>query len=182
MEKVTLVAALIAAVGSVTGVLLQVVLQTFASRSSEMRAAQRITLQPYLARLASALHQVIAISDIYMKRYPRQDVDGWREKGKQVQEKLKKLRWEVRYFLWGLDEGLRTMSHFFDWVTHLQDYPDKAEYLLKQGDELRRALDDAIRNAYVRGTGPSWKDRWKVNKSVKRVQEARYVVGIEEET
>ena len=170
MEKVTLAAALIAAAGSIVGVILQV----FASRSSEMRAAQRATLRPYLARLSTNLHQVVAISNIYIKRYPNHDVENWRERGKEAQEKIKELRWEVRYFLWGLDEGLRTMSHFFDWVTHLQDYPDEAAQLLKRGDELRIALDNAIRNAYLRGTAPSWIDRWKVSKSAQRVRQARF--------
>jgi len=148
-ETLTLIATLIAAIIAAAASITAVILQMRAAKTSEMRVAQRVTIRPYLPRLATALHQVVASSVVYIKRYREgHSVENWQERGKKAQKDITDIRWKVRYSLWGLDEGLRTMSRLFDWITHLRDYPDKTELLLQEGDTLRRALDFAIRNSH----------------------------------
>lgn len=143
-EQTTLIAAVIAAVAAT----LQIVLSAITSRNSEFRAAHRRILEPYIQDIGRSIHQILASSKMYLKRYGKQQsLDNWRSRAEDAVHRLKEIRWKVRYPLWGIDEGLRVITRVFHWVSHLQDYPDNAEKLFKAGDNLRKALDEAIKNS-----------------------------------
>lgn len=69
--------------------------------------------------------------------------------------KLKQLRWKIRYPLWGIDEGLKTIGRLHDWSLHFKKTPEEAKKLLDQGDMLRKAIDKVIKSSYINGRPPS---------------------------
>src|SRR6185437_11450439 len=79
-------------------------------RGEEFRTAQRDVIVEDLKTVGKAIHEVIALSNIQLKllNHP-----GHAEKYRLAAEaarRLKEKRLDVRYTLWGLDEGLRILS------------------------------------------------------------------------
>jgi hypothetical protein len=163
VEQATLIAAIIAATASA----FQIVISAFSSRDAEFRAAHRKILEPHLSDLGFSMHQLLASSKMYMQRYGRQQaLANWRNRAEEASHRLKDLRRQVRYPLWGIDEGIRTLTRVFHWVSHLQEHPEAAEVLFIASDKLRQALDEAIRNSYQAGRPPNTIEVWKVNLNV----------------
>ena len=116
-EIITLIAALIAAITSLINILISVI----AGKYSEFRSAHRKSLQSYIEPLGKELHQILATSNVYIERMTSgESQDKWVERATEATNNLKELRWSVRYPLWGVDEGIRTLTRLFDWLTHLQ--------------------------------------------------------------
>lgn len=159
-DQVTLIAAALAAVASVAGLVLNIVAQS----RSEVRQANRILLGPYLIDLARCLHEVMACATILSKARSEESRANWRDRAAKAQEKIKELRLELRYPLWGIHEGLRVISLLPNWLEHMQPIPEVREDLWTNGNHLRRALDIAIRNAYTSGSPPSRRHRRRVNR------------------
>lgn len=92
-----LVGASIAALASV----LTLVLTRWGNRSSELRAAHRTLLYPAIERLGDLIHQVVAVSTIFLTRAEAgQDLAPWRRQGDIVARGLMEIRRAVRYPLW----------------------------------------------------------------------------------
>ena len=162
----TLIAAVVAAVASVAGLVLNLVAQS----RSEVRQANRALLGPYLNDLARALHEVMATATILTKARTDQSRANWRERAADAQAKIKGFRSELRYPLWGIHEGLRVISLIPNWLEHTQDAAEVAEEIWADGNRLRHALDLAIRDAYASGRLPSRRRQRRVNRFAQRLR------------
>ena len=149
-EIVTVVAALIAATAS----LLVLILNLDAQRRAELRLAHRKFLETHLPALSAALHEIVATSNVIVKRKPGSTLASWQKRSEKAQQELKNLRPKLRYPLWGLDEGVRVLTRLPGWVMHLRDRPQHAALLLKRADRLRRRLDRSIQRSYRHGRPP----------------------------
>jgi len=158
----TLIAAVIAALSSFAGL--------FARRASELRKAHRETLEPHVQDLAEGIHQAVATSNIIVMTNSEEGRENWRARGADAKEKLKDLRVQLRYSLWGLDEALKDLSQVPDWVEHAWDYPDYREEIIERGDKLGDALDHSIRKCYRKGRTPSWFERARVEYRRRRLR------------
>lgn len=147
----TLVAALVAAAGSI--------ISLFVKRASTMRKAHRDSLEPHIGELAKSIHQAVATSAIIVKTNSTQSRERWRARGTDTKKTLKALRTELRYSLWGLDKAIRELALLPDWVEHAWDYPEYRKELIERGDKLSDALDRSIRRCYAKGRTPSWFER-----------------------
>ena len=169
-EQVTLVAALLAFVASVV----TLAGNLFKQRSSDFGAAHRRLLEPHVHNLSEALHQIGASSSLLIKNRDNDVVSArWREKADEAQSEIKKCRRVLRYPLWGLDDGLRTVSRLADWVDHVRATPETAQSILDAGGELRGALDQAIRKSYLKGRPPHFIDVARVNRHSKKLKQVR---------
>jgi len=165
MDKTTatLIAASIAAIASFISI--------FANKASEFRAAHRKTLSDYIHDLSKTLHQVVATSDILTKTNTDENWRNWKEKSEDAKKKLKEMRPELRYTLWGLDYGFKMLSRLPDWVVHAQKYPKHEEKIVTKGAKIASTLDKCIRKSYQKGRPPRFYEVWKVNRASKKFEE-----------
>ncbi|MEK9509442.1 hypothetical protein WI460_14695 [Gemmatimonadota bacterium Y43] len=168
-DDVTLIAAGIAATASLVALGFNI----WNHRSSETRAALRVILAPVVDELGERIHEVVAMSTMMSKADSEQSRLKWREQAAAAAEKLKRARRRVRYSLWGLDEGLRTLARTPDWISHLSAAPVSAKQLLDASGELAEALDEAVRSAYLTGRPPKQKDVKKADAAADKVRSLR---------
>jgi len=154
-EEATLLAAGIAAAASV----LKLISDALSARGQATRAAHRSTLEPYLARLGTAIHQVTAGVVLVHRRFK-----GGQEPGNAFQnaqhaaQLLKDLRLEVKYALGGADESLRVLTRAPDWIaTYKGDA--SGDQLVAKLQQLSKLLDEVVSNSYRKGRPPSWYER-----------------------
>lgn len=161
-QTATLVAASVSAVASI----LVFLGNLFGSRSSEARAAHRKILEPYLAALGRALHEVVASSVIAHHRVAGgQDAGTFGKSGLAAAEVLKSQRLEVKYSLRGIDDGLRTLSRLPNWAaTYRGDA--SGDDLIADARALAAAVDDVIARSYSKGRPPTRSDRKRVSRRV----------------
>lgn len=112
----TLIAASIAASVSLISLLMHA---TF-GRNSEARAAHRQLLAEHLTDLASSVAEVVATANVLnlvaKEGSTREKRLNWQTKGEAAVKRLKCVRPKVRYPLYGLDDGLRTLSRIPHWT------------------------------------------------------------------
>lgn len=169
----TLLAAAVAAAASLYNV--------FAQRSSSLREAHRTKLDPHIDDLSRHLHSIVAASKVYLQKKGEISIDNWRKKANQSGRELAKLRPALRYSLWGLEKGLRTLNRLPHWVQHSNHDPELAGRVAESGDKLRKALDFSVRRCYASGRSPSWYERLWVERRRKQL-EAVYYAGSNQET
>ena len=134
-EVATLVAAGVAAGASI----LTLGISLFTNRRAEARAAHRLALADQLPVLAEGLHEVSATAEIIRKRFVAgQDPRPWIARFETGKAKLDVIRPRIRYTLWGLDEGIRTLSRLGHWVATYRDQ-DGAERLLAEAKKRKKA-------------------------------------------
>ncbi len=165
-DQLTLIAALVAAFG----VIINTVLTLMNNRRAEYRSASRKILEEEIASLGTAFHEVIATSRILLKSTGEDNLKNWRAKARDAQESLKEIRPRVRYPLWGIDEGLKTLSKVPDWTNHLLINPEAANKLLDASDILVKQCDHAARKSYLKGQPPSLLTAWRIGKASKKVR------------
>ena len=163
----TLIAASIAAGVS----LLNLIWTIWSQRSAEVRAARRQVIVVDLKLLGKALHETLALSNIQLKCIAEPIHKEKYKRAAEAARSLKDLRHEVRYSLWGLDEGLRVLTRLPDWIGHAKGSPETAEELFRRASRLGDALDEAIRKAYVFGAEPSFWQRLRVNREAAALRE-----------
>ncbi len=152
-ENITLVAALLAAFAS----LLSLFISLRAQHTSEIRIAYRKHLEPYITDLSNYLHQTVATANVLVHKTEethKKQYQKWREESIESANRLKELRPKLRYPLWGLDEGIRTITRFPSWVDQNRKNP-KINKILHAGDRLRRAIDYSVRHSYLGGRPPT---------------------------
>ena len=177
IEQVTLIAAIIAALAS----LITLILNFFASRASEFRAAHREILKPHLHDLSQALYSTIATTKILSEAKTEPAIENWRERANDAKSQLKDLRIRLRYPLWGITDSMNTLSRIPDWIEHARPLPSKhSSALFKRGRSLGIYLDGAIRNSYAKGRPPTWVDRarvafakWRLERTYKGMKSGR---------
>lgn len=155
-ETITLLSALIAAVASVGGLLLK----ASSDSQTELRAVKRKTLEPHISGLGTALHEIVATSNILMHPAKEKARPKWVERSKKAQGALKTLRPQVRYALWGAEDSLRSLSYLPDWVSRQAANLENTRGLIKQATLLRMALDGVIQRCYDEGRTPTVMERW----------------------
>jgi len=157
-EQVTLIAAIIAALASVTTLIMNV----FAAKSAEMRVAYRQSLEKYIHELSSAIHSTIATAKILTQAKTEPAVQNWRERATTAQNKLKELRVILRYPLWGITDSMNTLTRLPDWIENARRFPDHANQIFEKGKELGYRLDIAILNSYTYGRPPTFYEQLRV--------------------
>lgn len=143
----------------------------FLGQRSESRSAHRDALGPYLSDLGEAIHEVTALSTIVVKRVKRdQAVYEYIREAERAANDLKDLRRQVMYTLWGVDDGLRTLSRLPDWINHAKQDPPLAGELVNEASKLAEKLDETIRESYLKGRPPRWYERGKVSRQESTVR------------
>ncbi len=167
-DEATLVAAGVAALAS----LAVIIMDLQGRRSSEMRVAQRNTLEPHVEELARAMYEIIATAQVAVTRARSgQSLESWFSRSSVASDAVRDLRLKIRYPLWGIDEGLRAITRLPDWTQHTLADLDKAEELVRHADRLRGALDITIRNCYIDGRTPNLIERHRVRRSASRLRD-----------
>lgn len=147
-------AAIIAAIVSVVNLFFA----SRAKRSAEMRVAYRKLLSPHICKLGEALHQILAATNVLLRRAKFGSGKGeWEKRGQEASDTIEVLRRKLRYPLWGIDSGLKRLRRVLNWSQHLKVVPDEADKLFIAGDKLKDAIDEALRYSFSHGRPPSWR-------------------------
>lgn len=165
-ETATLIAAGIAALVSILNLLLT---GTF-RKQEEMRGAIRSAAAENLNDIGRLVHEVIALSYVLAKANSDQDHKVKHEKGREAAKSLKTKRLDVRYSLWGIEEGLRTLTRIPDWVAHTRVDTKRRDKLLAAASDLGAVVDDVVRKTYLTGTVPGWLSRWRVQRKAAKAK------------
>lgn len=169
MGDATVTAAVIAA----SAALIVSLATAVSSRATDTRSAHRSVLAPFLADLGQHLAGVVATAHVFLKRAAaEQDLGAWRARMLSHADDLMTLRSQVRYPLYGLEEGLRVLSRVSSWTQHFTSQAKMREgrELLEHADRLRSTLDRTVAKSYRRGEPPTRLDRWQVERRAKRVR------------
>lgn len=159
-ETATLIAAIIAAVVSI----INLVGGASYRRNEEIRAAIRTAVAANVDSVGRLVHEVIALSFILAKANSDESHKEKHVKARQAADRLKAKRLDVRYSLWGLEEGLRTLTRVPDWVAHTRGNTRHREPLLEAASELGALIDGAVRRTYLTGDAPNWLARWRISR------------------
>lgn len=148
----TLAAAIIAAIFSL--------LTLLSTRPTEIRAANRKTLETYIPDLSDAIHQLIAISNILLKNKTEESRGNWRQKAEEAKSILKEIRPKIRYSLWGLEDYILSLTRLPDFTLYTLDDIEVAKKVVKRGTRLGDSLDNCIRKCYLNGRTPRFYELW----------------------
>ena len=148
----TLLAAIVAAFASIICLFVSLANQ----KGAEFRGAHRKILEKHIEDLSEAIHQMLASCDVIVKRIDKgQDVTEWISKFDESKSKIEAIRRKLRYPLWGIDGGIRSLVRLKDWVLHVKIVPGQQREILDMGEGLRKAVDGAIKYSYVEGSPPN---------------------------
>jgi len=153
-QEATLIAAVIAAVASVSKLLFD--------RFSENRSSFRALLQPLVADLGESLHGIVATCNVMSRSNSAEQHENWHTKAKAERDKLKALRPKLRYPLWGVDDGLRVLLRLPEWTAHARGQPKRLKLLITRATRLREAIDAVALRCYRNGRLPDAFERLQV--------------------
>ena len=153
-QEATLIAAVIAAVASVSKLLFD--------RFSENRSSFRALLQPLVAELGESLHGIVSTCNVMGRAGGDQRHANWHKKAEAERDKLETLRPKLRYPLWGLDEGLRVLIRLPEWTAHARGQTKRLELLNERATRLRKFLDVVVLRCYRNGRLPDAFERLQV--------------------
>lgn len=160
----TFLAAIIAALASLVSLVYR--------KDFESKAAYRKVLDSILNDLSEAIHETVATSNIIVKTSTKEGLKNWSAKADNAKKKLKVLTYRTRYSLYGLEDGMRTLSRLPDWAEHKRNIPNEINPLLKKAGRLKYWLDYSIRKSYFRGTSPNSFQKMMVNYSAYSLRKA----------
>lgn len=136
------------------------------------RQAHRDLLGAYLADLGRDIPGILAASTVYHSRAASgQSVASWQARAEAHASGLKGLRSNLRYLLYGADEGFRVLARVSSWIQHFGKSSTDGEHFLASADELRERLDRTIAKSYRRGEPPTWWDRRMIDRAAAGVTE-----------
>jgi hypothetical protein len=165
--EATLIAATAAAIASISSLVVNIYFQGQAER----RISYRKSLEAFLPELAKALYTTMASSNVLAKiPSDTSKYVNWRKRAGEARKSLHELRYQVRYQLWGLDDGLRTLTRIPNWIEHARGRDELVSALLIEATGLRELIDEVIRKAYAKGSPPNW---WQRRKVLHRTQNLR---------
>lgn len=151
-------------------VLIKTVVDLAGGGRNAARNAHRELLGAYLADLGRDIPGVVAASTVYHSRVASgQSVASWQAKAEAHATGLKALRSNLRYLLYGADEGIRVLTRVSSWIQHFGKHSDSGQQLLDAADALRERLDRTIAKSYRRGEPPTWWDRRVLDRSAREV-------------
>lgn len=154
--EATFYAATIAAVMA----LVSIVINLSISYHTERRISHRKSLENAFNNIGNLIYQVVAMSNTISSKYKsHQDATNTINKVDLVRKKLDICRWEVRYSLWGLDEGFRQLVRLPSYVAQCKKFPKQSEEFIRRGTKIRSCLDRAIMTSYEMGRRPLYRHR-----------------------
>ena len=133
----TLVASSIAAIASVV----VLVMRLRSGESAEARAAYRDELRPYVQEMGDALYMLVACATLYARDHATKNRDHWNRQLDAAAHKLRGIRFRVRYQLWGLDEGLRSMVFLSFWIRQAEAGEEERKLLVAAATASRKLRD-----------------------------------------
>ena len=151
----------------------------------DYKMAYRSRLAEFDAIIGGAMYQLLACCSMYGLKLSQdkelltgekqksdfvKSLNKWREKADEQRKALEDCRHKARYVLYGLDEGLRTLTRMPGWLCHYSAAPDKINALKESADKLRKELDAAILYSYMKGRPPSRSICKKVNIAAENVR------------
>jgi len=142
----TFLAAIIAAIMSLITYL--------STKPTEIRAANRKTLEPYIYDIADSIHQLIATSNILLKNKTQESRENWKEKAESAKSKLKDIRPKIRYSLWGLEDYILSLTRLPDYTLYTLEDIEIAKKVVSRGTRLGDKVDKCIKNCYLNGRTP----------------------------
>jgi hypothetical protein len=148
----TLYAALVAAFFSL--------LTLLAKKPTEIRAANRRTLEGYIFDLSDSIHQLTAISNILLKNKSPLSRNNWSRRAERAKVVLKALRPKIWYSLWGLENHILSLTRLPDYTLYTLENKETAKKVVRHGSKLGGAIDKCIRNCYLNGRSPKIWELW----------------------
>ena len=154
-EWATLIAAIIAALFALIGVFLNIKNAALLSQ----RGALRKILENDIKDIGSCLYLIVAYSQKMAGANSDASFRNFEKLAERQRQILNKLRSNMRYSLWGLDQGFRELRSAPMYISHYKHSRSgpAARKIIRISTKLRLALDKAILSAYVAGLPP---DRW----------------------
>ena len=153
-------AAIIAAATSILSLAVTIIVNS----RGERRIAMRQSLQDSLNQVGGLLYRIVATS----QKMTDMRTDVTFQTARKVADKccieLDARSREIRYALWGIDEGFRTMRMIPNYIANLkaERTGPRAARVIELSTELRISIDNSIRKAYRNGTVPSCTSRFTV--------------------
>lgn len=151
----TLLASSIAAIASVV----VLVMRLRSGESAEARAAYRDELRPYVQEMGDALYMLVACATLYARDHATKNRDHWNRQLDAAAHKLRGIRFRVRYQLWGLDEGLRSMVFLSFWIRQAEAGEEERKLLVAAATRLRKRLDRTVMRCFLQGRPPNLRER-----------------------
>ena len=139
-------------------------------RSAEVRLAQRNSLEKVIVELGNELYSVVAMSKRMGLATDNTQFIENKKTATESSRRVDHLRRDSRYFLWGLNDGIHTLSMVPKYVEFLRGDNDSVEAIVKIATELREALDLAIKHCYQSGMAPSKRSIRKVADKMEKVK------------
>lgn len=161
-------AAILAAVTSLLSLLSTIV----SSKNSERRSAFRQTFQTSLNETGALLYRIVAASQKMTEMKRDETFNAARDVADKSCRRLDQLSRELRYALWGIDEGFRTMRMIPSYIGNLKNdrKGERANRIIALSTELREALDNSVRKAYLKGKPPGLFHKIIVGRSYRRLR------------
>lgn len=151
-------AALLAAAVALISLLVTLVSQ----RRGGEQAARRALLEPLRAEIAERIYSVVAYSVRSARAASPDAAAKYQSKAAEAAGRLDKLRHELRYPLWGLNDALHTLTLLPRWVDHARGQGERLSGLASRATSLRTAVDAAVSATLFSGNRPSWHRRCRV--------------------
>lgn len=130
------------------------------------RQAHRELLGQQLASLGRDLPGIVACATVYYERSQAgESTMSWRKRAEAHGEGLKESRPDLRYLLYGADEGFRVLSRVASWIQHYGVPEADGTALLDGANTLRDSLDVTVAKSYRRGEPPTWLDGRRISRS-----------------
>lgn len=140
-------------------------------KSSEVRIAQRTSLEKVIVELGNEIYSVVAMSKrMGLAKENEKYIDN-KKLVTESSRRIDQLRKDSRYFLWGLNDGIHTLVLLPKYVEYLRGDEVQVERMIDLATSLREELDLAIKESYQSGTPPSKKSVKKVNLTMDYVKE-----------
>lgn len=154
-EWATLIAAAIAALCALIGVFLNI----RNAAALTQREALRIILRTEINSVGSCLYLIVAYSQKMAGAKSDVAFRNFERLAEEQRQRLNKLRSNMRYSLWGLDQGFREIRSTPMYISHYKHSRSSkaARKIIRISTKLRISLDKAILSAYVTGLPPG---RW----------------------
>lgn len=143
----TLTAALIAAAVSLASL--------WWSRRAEERQAIRGALAAFLPELGEGMHVALACAHIIIKRKNSSSLGEWPARGQQAKTQIESARQRGRFLLSGLEDALQVVARAPGWATHARNADFPADRYIVAVDEVRKRVDEVVRDCFVRGRLPT---------------------------
>ena len=120
-------------------------------------------MEPVVVELGSLLYSVVAISKRLGLSKNDERYKENKERVTELARQLDKIKTQVRYTLWGLDDGIHHIVLLPRWAEFTRGDDSITNELISLATDLRLAIDNEIRHCYLEGRTP-------FSKAIKRVE------------